>query len=135
MGGAVFPPCRVVVTMAASFKRTYATHHTSQVCCSQSPCPHGRSQLTRVSAGDTQTLKGRFASVSYGVLVQTRFCLNPLSVWWVWDLILNMISPLLPSCWGFSFALGAGASFFDGIQCFPVDGCSVVSCDFGVCRR
>ena len=31
-------------------------------------------------------------------------------LWWVWGLILNMISPLLPSCWGFSFALGHGVS-------------------------
>ena len=23
-------------------------------------------------------------------------------LWWVWGLILNVISPLLPSCWGFS---------------------------------
>ena len=27
-------------------------------------------------------------------------------VWWEWGLILNMNSSLLPSCWGFSFALG-----------------------------
>ena len=27
-------------------------------------------------------------------------------LWQVWGLILNVISPLLPSCWGFSFALG-----------------------------
>ena len=27
-----------------------------------------------------------------------------------WDLILNTNSPLLPSCWGFSFALGCGVS-------------------------
>ena len=33
-------------------------------------------------------------------------------LWWIWGLILNMISPLLPSCWGFSFALGCGVSFF-----------------------
>ena len=26
-------------------------------------------------------------------------------LWWVWGLILNAISPLLPSCWGFSFVL------------------------------
>ena len=31
-------------------------------------------------------------------------------LWWVWGLILNMILPLLPSCWGFSFALGCGVS-------------------------
>ena len=29
-------------------------------------------------------------------------------LWQVWDLILNEILPLLPSCWGFSFALGRG---------------------------
>ena len=31
-------------------------------------------------------------------------------LWRVWGLILNTISPLLPSCWGFSFALGPGVS-------------------------
>ena len=35
------------------------THHTSQVCCSESPCPQCRPLLTRASAADTQTLKGR----------------------------------------------------------------------------
>ena len=30
---------------------------------------------------------------------------------WVWGLTLNAISPLLPSCWGFSFAPGHGVSF------------------------
>ena len=53
-------------------------------------------------------------------------------LWYVWGLILNAISPLLPSCWGFSFDLGCGISFFDGIQHSPVDGCSAVSCNFGV---
>ena len=32
--------------------------------------------------------------------------------WWVWGLILNAILPLLASCWGFSFALEQGVSFF-----------------------
>ena len=40
-------------------------------------------------------------------------------------------APLL-SCWGFSFALGHGVSFFGGIQHSPVDDCSVASCNFGV---
>ena len=35
-------------------------------------------------------------------------------LWWVRGLILNVISPLLPSCWGFSFALGRGVSFLVG---------------------
>ena len=41
-----------------------------------------------------------------------KFCLSPLSVWWVWSLILNVISPLLLSCWGFYFALGRVFLFF-----------------------
>ena len=48
-------------------KRFYATHPASQVCCSQSSCPHGRPLLTRAFAEDTQTLKGRSGSVSCGV--------------------------------------------------------------------
>ena len=39
-------------------------------------------------------------------------------VWQVWALILNIILHLLPSCWGFSFALGHGVFFFGGIQLF-----------------
>ena len=35
-------------------------------------------------------------------------------LWWAWGLILNAILPLLPSCWGFSFALGNGVSLFVG---------------------
>ena len=42
------------------------------------------------------------------------------------------ISPLARSCWGFSFALGCGISFFGGLQHSPVDGCSVVSCNSGI---
>ena len=52
--------------------------------------------------------------------------------WGVWGLILNAILPLLPSCWGFSFALGCGVSFFHGIQHSPVYECSVMSYNFGV---
>ena len=47
-------------------------------------------------------------------------------------MILNAILPLLPSCWGFSFALGCGVSFFGGLQHSPIDGCSAASCNFGV---
>ena len=31
--------------------------------------------------------------------------------WWEWGLILNTNSPLLPSYWGFSFAVGIGIFF------------------------
>ena len=34
--------------------------------------------------------------------------------WLVWSLMLNTISPLLLSCWGFSFALGCWVSFLWG---------------------
>ena len=77
----------MVEVMASSPKRTYATCPTSQVCCSQSPCPRDRPLLTRASAGDAETLKVWSESVSYEghcsflwVLVHTRFCLCPLSV-------------------------------------------------------
>ena len=50
----------------------------------------------------------------------------------VQDLILNVISPLLPSCWGFSFALARRVSFFGVIQHSAVSGCSAASCNFAV---
>ena len=51
------------------------------------------------------------------VLVHTRFCLSPPSVSGGYVLlILNVILPLLPSSWGFSFALECGVSFFGEIQ-------------------
>ena len=53
------------------------------------------------------------------------------SLWLAWGLILNMILPLLPSCWGFYFALGCGVSSFGQIQQSPVYGCSEASCKFG----
>ena len=52
--------------MAASSKRTYATHHTSQDCCCQSPCPRCRPLLTHVSTRDPQMVKGRSVSFSSG---------------------------------------------------------------------
>ena len=77
----------IVELIATSSKWTYATCHTSLVCFCQSPCPRSRSLLTRASAGDTQTLKGRSGSVSCGghcsfpwVLMITRFCLIRLSI-------------------------------------------------------
>ena len=42
---------------------------------------------------------------AHKVLFEPSECL-----WWVWGLILNTISPLLASCWGFSFAPGRGLS-------------------------
>ena len=53
-------------------------------------------------------------------------------LWKVCGLILNVILPFLPFCWGLSFALGCGVSFSGGIQNSPVNGCSAVSPNFGV---
>ena len=109
--------------------------HT-QDCCTQSPSPRGRPLLTCTSPGDIQILKGRSGSVSVGSPGVHKVLFEPSKrLWCVWGLILNVISPLLPSCWGFSFALGGGVSFFGGIQHSSVDGCSAASCNFGVHRR
>ena len=95
----------MVGLMATSSKMAYATCCMSQVCYSQSPYPHGRPLLTRAFTGDTQkqvwlSLCGVSGSWWVQVLFEPSKCL-----WWVWSLILNMISPLLPSYWGLSFAL------------------------------
>ena len=106
--------------------------HT-QVCCTQNPCPCSRPLLTCMFTGDTQTLKGRAGSVSVGSPGTHKVLYDPYKcLWQVWGLILNVISPLLPSCWGFSFALRCGVSFFGGSQHSPVDGCSAESYNFGV---
>ena len=121
--------------MANSSKTAYATGCVTQVYCTQSPCPCSRPLLTHASTGDSQTLKGRSGSVSVGSLSPgAQKVLFELTehLWKVLSLILNMISPLLQSCLGFSFALGCGVSFFGEIQHSPVNGCSAASCNFGV---
>ena len=121
--------------MVTSSKRAYATCYVRQVCCNQSPCSCSRPLLTHASTEDTQTVKGRSGSVSMGPLGTGAYSIlfgPSKSLWCVCGLILNVISPLLPSCWGFSFALGCGVSFSGGIQHSPVNGCSAVSCNFGV---
>ena len=72
--------------------------HT-EVCYTQSPCPHSSPPLTHTSTGNAQT----------------QFCLQGLPELsqhpqWEWGLIPNVNSPLLPSCWGFSPTLGWGTS-------------------------
>ena len=54
------------------------TCQASQVCCSQSHCPHSRPLLTLASAGDAQTLKGLSGSVSCG-----SWCVQAF-VWALW---------------------------------------------------
>ena len=83
------------------------------------PEPLSVQQITAglASAGDTQTLKGRSASVSVGSLGSA---VPSEHLWQVWGLILNVISPLLPSCWVFSFAVGYGVSFLVGSNILPL---------------
>ena len=83
--------------------------HT-QVYYTQSPYPCSRPLLTRTSSGDTQTQFWlSLCEVSGSWCAQGLF--EPSEhLWWVWGLILNAISPLLQSCWGFSFALERGVS-------------------------
>ena len=59
---------------------------------------------------------------------------SSLYLWRVWGLILmhNAVSPLLPSSPWLLLGLGCGISFSGGIQHSPVDGCSALSCNFGV---
>ena len=72
---------------------------------------------------------------------QTQFCLSLCGVpgswctqgmcepsehlWWEWGLILNMNSPLLPSCWGFSFAFGLGISLHSHSRAYFLTGVSL----------
>ena len=76
----------------------------------QNPCPCSSPLLTRASKGDAQTqfclsLCGTLGFWCAQGLFEPSECL-----WWEWDLILNMNLPLLPSSWGFSFALGREVS-------------------------
>ena len=106
--------------------------HT-QVCSTQSPWPYDRTLLTCPSEGETQTLKDMSGSGYVGTpgVHKVLFESSEL-LWWVWGLILNAISPLPESYWGFSFALERGVSFFDGIQHSPGSDFLTASCNFGV---
>ena len=103
-----------------------------RVYCTQSPCPCGRPLLPLTSARDTQTQFWlRLCGVSGSWCAQCLF--EPSEhLWWAWGLILNVISPLLPSYWDFSLAVGCGVSFFWWDPTSPVNGCSAASCHFGV---
>ena len=87
--------------------------HT-QIYCTQSSCSCSSPLLTRTFSGDTQTQFWlSLCGVSGSWCAQGMF--EPSEhLWQVWGLILNAILPLLPSCWGFSFALGCGVSFLVG---------------------
>ena len=107
----------MVGLMATSSKRAY----TAPRSAAQSPCPCGRPLLSRSSAADTQTqfwlsLCGVPGSWCAQSMFEPSECL-----WQEWGLILNMMSPLLPSCWGFSFALGHGVNIYIFLNiCRPI---------------
>ena len=78
--------------------------HT-QVCCTQSPRPLWQAHFHRRHSSTQYCLS--LCGVSGSWCTQGLF--EPSErLWRIWDLILNSISPLLPSCWGLSFALGHG---------------------------
>ena len=87
--------------------------HT-QVCCTQSPCPCSRPLLTRTFTRGTQTQFWLSFSVVSGSWCAQGLFEPSEHLWWVWGLVLDAISPLLPSCWGFSFACGHGVSLLVG---------------------
>ena len=72
------------------------------------PLPLQQSTADPYPTGDTQTqLCLSLCGVSGFWCTQGLF--EPSEhLWQVWGLILNAILPLLPSCWGFSFALDVG---------------------------
>ena len=107
-------------------------YHTP-VCCTQSPFPCSRPLLTpylcRRHSNPQRQIWLSLCRVSW---YAQGF------VWVLWAFLvgmafdLNMTLPLLPSFWGFSFALGCGVYFFGGIQHSPINASSAVSCNFGL---
>ena len=119
----------MVGLMESSSRMAYSTPRSG----TQSPCPCSRPLLTRTSTGDTQTLKGRSGSVSVGPLGpgSHKVLFEPSSLASMGcDSKCDFAPPtvflwLLLCPWTFGI-------FFGGLQHSPVDGCSSVSCDFGV---
>ena len=104
--------------------------HT-QVYCTQSCCPCSRPLLNQTSTGDTQTqFSLSLCGVSGSWCTQGMF--EPSEcLWRVWGLIVNVISPLLPSCWGFFFAFGCGISPQSRSSAYCLPGASL-SLDWGI---
>ena len=82
--------------------------HT-QVCCTQSPCSRPLLTHLYLLRRHSDTVLAQSLWDLWSWCAQAMF--EPSEhLWQVWGLILNVISPLLPSCWGFSFALGCDIS-------------------------
>ena len=108
-------------------------YHT-QVYCTQSPSPCGRPLLTHTPSEDTQTLKGRFGSVSVGCPGAHKGLFEPSKhLWQVQGLILNMIScPPSPNRLAGTSRLPLDMGYlFWWDPTFSINGYSA-SCNFGV---
>ena len=111
----------MVGLMATSSKRAYATGCVTQVAAPRAPVLGAR-PCWPLPLQATQTevwlsLSGVFESwCTQGFVWALRLSLAGMKFDSKW------VSPLLPFCWGFSFTLGCGVSFFGGIQHSPV-GC------------
>ena len=95
--------------MVTSSKRAYATPRSA---APRAPTPlAGHYSPLPLQ----ETLKHWSGSVSVGSPGACNILFEFFEqLWWVWGLILSMISSPLPSFWGFSFALGHGVSFLVG---------------------
>ena len=120
-----------IVGLTATFsKRVYAIPRSA---ASRAPAPVAGHCWHTPLQETVKHSKATSGSVSVGSPGAHKVLFEPSErLWQVWGLILNAISPLLLSFWGFSFALGRGVSIFGGIQHSPIDSCSAMSCNFGV---
>ena len=108
----LFPPSCVssgssmVGLMATSSKRAYVTPRST------APRAPAAGHCWPVSPGDTQTqFCLSLCGVCWSCCVQGLF--EPSKhCWQVWGLILNVILPLLLSCWGFSLPMDFGVFFW-----------------------
>ena len=66
--------CFIEGFMATSSKRVYVICCKTQVCCKQSPCPHGRPLLTQATARFLETHRPVWLSVLWG---HCSFLLSP----------------------------------------------------------
>ena len=88
----------MVVLMVTSSKRTYAMPRCAAL--RESPCPCGRPLLTHTSARDTQIQFWLSLCVVSGSWCAQGLFEPSECLCWLCGLILNVILPLLPPCWG-----------------------------------
>ena len=90
--------------------------------------------LPDLQAGEPDVGLRTFTPV--GELLQYNyFPVCGLPIWWLWDLILLLLSPSYPLVVASSLSLDIGYLFLVGSSVFLVNGCSEVSCYCGVFIR